>query len=219
MSRSARLAKILIVDDHPMVREGMVWRLSATEDLQVCGQADSEESAMDAAAACLPDLMIIDLSLKSGHGIDLIKRVKSRYSRVKMLVVSGFQESLYAERALRAGADGYLNKQDSGEKLLEAIRTVLNGDRYVSPEVSRRLIAQAIGQRNSTLQPMESLTNRELEIHRLIGQGKTSGAMARQLGVSTHTIDSHRENIKRKLGLRNSAELSRHAVQYLMENC
>lgn len=211
-------AKILIVDDHPMVREGMAMRIAAQRDLQVCGEAATEEEALALAQQTDPDLIIIDISLKSGHGLELIKQIKSRHPAVRMLVVSGFQESLYGERALRSGAMGYLNKQESSEKLIEAIRTVLRGDRFVSADLTRRLIAQALGSHGAAQDPFEQLTDRELEIFRLIGQGLTSSAIARRLHLSSHTIDTHRENIKRKLGAQDAAELNRQAVQWLLEN-
>lgn len=211
-------ARILIVDDHPMVREGMGMRISAQRDLEVCGEAATEDEALVLAKQTSPDLIIVDISLKSGHGLELVKQVKSRHPTVKMLVVSGFQESLYGERALRAGALGYLNKQDSNEKVLEAIRTVLKGERFVSPELSRRLVAQALDGRGEARTPIELLTDRELEIFRMIGEGQTSGAIASRLFLSTHTIDTHRENIKRKLGAKNSRELNRQAVQWVLEN-
>jgi DNA-binding NarL/FixJ family response regulator len=137
---------------------------------------------------------------------------------VKMLVISGFQESLYAERACRAGAMGYLNKQESSEKMIEAIRTVLSGERFLSPEISRRLISQALGSSDRTKTPIEQLTDRELEIFRMIGEGLPTGLIASRLFLSTHTIDTHRENIKRKLALSNAAELTRAAVRWLLEN-
>ena len=210
--------KILIVDDHPLVREGMAMHISAERDLEVCGEATTEDEALALVGETNPDLVIVDISLKSGHGIELIKRIKSRYLRSKMLVVSGFQESLYAERAMRAGAMGYLNKQESNEKLLEAIRAVLDGGRYTSPAMTRRLAAQALGSRGATEDPIAQVTDRELEIFRMIGQGLTTGAIASQLHLSTHTIDTHRENIKRKLGAKTGGELSRQAVQWVLEN-
>ncbi len=218
MSQLLEPARILIVDDHSMVREGLRLRISAFSDLEVCGEAVSEEEAMLLVKQTSPQLIIVDISLKDGHGIELIKRVKSDYPNIKMLVSSGFQESLYAERALRAGALGYLNKQDSGEKVIEAIRTVLRGERYVSPEITQRLVNQALGTKHESKDPIDLLTDRELEIFRMIGQGLTSGAIAESLLLSSHTIDTHRENIKRKLGLKNAAELSRQAVQFLLEN-
>ena len=210
--------KILIVDDHSMVREGLILRISAYPDLEVCGEAATEEEAMVLVKQTQPGLVIVDISLKSGHGIELIKRIREFSSTIKILVSSGFQESLYAERALRAGALGYLNKQDSGEKVIEAIHTVLRGDRYVSAAITQRLVSQALGNRSEAADPIASLSDRELEIFRMIGNGKTSGSIADELFLSTHTIDTHRENIKRKLGLKNAAELSRSAVQFLLEN-
>jgi len=211
-------AKILIVDDHPMVREGLTMRISTQPDLAVCGEAATEEEALSRVQQTSPDLVIVDISLKSGHGLEVIKQVKSRYPAVKMLVLSGYQESLYAERALRAGALGYLNKQESNDKVLDAIRTVLRGQRYISPEIAQRLVAQALGDTNETQAPVECLTNRELEIFRMVGEGMTSGAIANSLFLSTHTIDTHRENIKRKLNLKNAGELTRAAVQWVLEN-
>ncbi len=210
--------RILIVDDHSMVREGLRLRLSAFPDLMICGEATTEDEAIEMVNKTNPDLVIVDISLKRGHGIELIKRIKAMDPKVKMLVSSGFQESLYAERALRAGALGYLNKQDSGEKVIDAIRTILRGERYVSAAITERLVSQALGNRSESADPIDTLTDRELEIFRSIGNGKTSGAIAQELFLSIHTIDTHRENIKRKLGVKNAAELSRHAVQFLLEN-
>ena len=218
MTKSHASTRILIVDDHPMVREGLAMRIALQSGLEVCGEAASEDEALALVSQTNPDLILVDISLKSGHGIELIKQVKSRHPSVKMLVVSGFQESLYAERSLRAGALGYLNKQESNEKVIEAIRTVLRGERFVGPEISRRLINQALSGVDMTKTPIEQLTDRELEIFRMIGEGLISGVIAEQLFLSVHTIDTHRENIKRKLGLRNATELSRAAVQWLLEN-
>lgn len=211
-------ARILIVDDHPMVREGLRLRMSTQPDLQVCGEAETEQQALVLVQEFNPDLVLIDISLKTGHGIDLVKQIKSRHPTVKMLVISGFQESLYAERALHAGALGYLNKQESNDKVLIAIRTVLAGQHYFSPEITQRLIKQALGTPLEKKTSIESLTDRELEIFRMIGQGLTSGAIANSLFLSTHTIDTHRENIKRKLNLKNAGELTRAAVQWVLEN-
>lgn len=210
--------RILIVDDHPMVREGLATRIALHSDLEVCGEAATEGEALALVKQTNPDLILVDISLKGGHGIELIKQVKSSHPSIKMLVVSGYQESLYAERSLRAGALGYLNKQESNEKVIEAIRTVLRGERFVGPQITRRLMNQALGGADLTKTPIEQLTDRELEIFRLIGEGLSSGVIAEQLFLSVHTIDSHRENIKRKLGLMNATELSRSAVQWLLEN-
>lgn len=218
MTKRHSPAKILIVDDHPLVREGLALRISLHSDLEVCGEADTEDTALALAKETAPDLVLVDISLKSGHGIELIKRIRALDPAIRMLVVSGFQESLYAERAFRAGALGYLNKQESNEKMIEAIRTVLAGERFLSPEISRRLVEQALGASDVTKTPIERLTDRELEIFRMIGEGLTTSAIAERLFLSTHTIDTHRENIKRKLAVSNAAELSRTAVQWLLEN-
>lgn len=193
-------------------------RISLHQDLNVCGEADCEDDALKLVKDLSPDLVLVDISLKRGHGIELIKRIRALNPAVRMLVVSGFQESLYAERAFRAGASGYLNKQESNEKLIEAIRTVLSGERFLSPEISRRLIEQALGASGSQKTPIESLTDRELEIFRMIGEGLTTSVIANRLYISTHTIDTHRENIKRKLTVKTAAELSRAAVQWFLEN-
>jgi DNA-binding NarL/FixJ family response regulator len=218
MTKRPGPVRILIVDDHPSVREGLALRISLHADLEVCGEAESEEQAIELVRQTKPDLVLVDISLKSGHGLELIKRIRSMDPSVKMLVISGFQESLYAERACRAGAMGYLNKQESSEKMIEAIRTVLAGERFLSPEISRRLISLALGSSDGKKTPIQQLTDRELEIFRMIGEGLSTGLIASRLFLSTHTIDTHRENIKRKLNLNSAAELSRAAVQWVLEN-
>jgi DNA-binding NarL/FixJ family response regulator len=194
--------RILIVDDHPLVRQGLSLNLTAQPDFEVCGEVETEHEALEMAEKMQPDLMLIDISLRSGNGIEVIKQVKNRHPKIKMLAISAFEENFYGERVLRAGASGYLNKQESQTRLLEAVRTVLRGERFVSFQLSRRLIAQAL----------------ELEVFRMIGQGLTTGVIASKLHLSRHTIDSHRENIKRKIGARNSGELNRKAIQWFLEN-
>ncbi len=210
--------RIMIVDDHPMMRDGLNMRISSQEDMEVCGEAATENAAVELFRQLCPDLVLIDISLKEGNGIELVKRIRLLNAATKMLVVSTFQESLYAERALRAGALGYLNKNESNEKLLEAIRTVLRGDRYVSAETTQRLVSQALGKRDVMDDPIEKLTDRELEIFRLIGTGITTSGIADQLFLSTHTVDTHRENIKKKLGAKTGADLNRKAIQSMLEN-
>jgi len=218
MTNPSSPKRILIVDDHPSVRAGLSLRITLHSDLEVCGEADSEDEAFKLVIQSSPDLVLVDISLKNGNGIELLKRIRTYDSTIKMLVVSGFQESLYAERACRAGAMGFLNKQESSVKLIEAIRTVLAGERFLSPAMTRRLINQSLGVRDKTKSPIESLSNRELEIFRMIGEGLTSGAIAERLLLSPYTIDTHRENIKRKLDISNATELARAAVQWLLEN-
>ena len=215
---STTIVKILIVDDHPMVRDGISMRIRTQRDLVVCGEAASEEEAFVKVKETTPDLMIVDISLRVGNGIAVVKQVKVDYPSVKILVVSGFQESLYGERALRAGAMGYLNKQESNEKLLEAIRTVLAGNYFASHETLQRLVKQGLGNREEQRTPIEHLTNRELEVFRMIGEGLASSVIAEKLILSPHTIDTHREKIKRKLNIKSAGELTRTAVQWVLEN-
>ncbi len=219
MTNSQQLARILIVDDHPLVREGLAARISAQPDMQVCGEADDVAQGFASFVAESPDLTIVDLSLKTGHGLDLIKEVLVHTPKAKILVISAYDETLYAERALRAGAMGYIGKEECRESVISAIRAVLEGRRYLSPDMTQRLVGQAIAGRDSTpATPLVKLTDRELQVFQLIGQGLTSGAIARQLHLSSHTIDTHREKIKLKLNLKSGAELTQQAVQWVLEN-
>lgn len=218
MTKFRTKSRIVIVDDHPMMRDGLTLRISSQGDMEVCGEAATENAAIEIVKQLCPDLVLIDISLREGNGIELVKRIRLLNATTKMLVVSTFQESLYAERALRAGALGYLNKNESNEKLIEAIRTVLRGDRYVSAETTQRLVSQALGKRALLDDPLESLTDRELEIFRLIGAGVSTSAIADQLFLSTHTVDTHRENIKKKIGAKTGAELNRLAIHSMLEN-
>jgi DNA-binding NarL/FixJ family response regulator len=212
--------KILIVDDHPMMREGLAARITAQPDLATCGEACDINDALAQFKASQPDLIIVDLSLKTGHGLDLIKEIRARDEKVKILVVTAFDESLYAERSLRAGAQGFINKQELQESILDAIRTVLDGRRYLSDTMTQRLVARAVGGKDSNAHgdPVERLSDRELEVFTLIGRGKTTSAIANQLHLSVHTIDSHREKIRHKLNLKNGAELTQRAVQWVLES-
>jgi DNA-binding NarL/FixJ family response regulator len=211
--------KILIVDDHPLVREGLASRITRQPDMEICGEAADVNEALALVKTTNPDLVIVDLSLRLSHGTDLIKQVKARGEGTKMLVSSMYDESLYAERVLRAGAMGYINKQEMPEKVIEAIRQVLAGKVYLSPSMTDRLLSRAIGKTGEIERsPIEKLSNRELEIFRLIGRGLTTRQIAKDLHLSVKTVETHRENIKSKLSVSNSAELSRQAVQWVLEN-
>jgi DNA-binding NarL/FixJ family response regulator len=213
-------AKILIVDDHPLMREGLAARLSSQPDMCVCGEACDINDALSLFKSTEPDLVIVDLQLKTGHGLDLIKELRARNQTAKMLVVSAYDESLFAERAMRAGAMGYINKQEVQEKIIDAVRTVLSGRRFLSDQMTQRLVSQAVGGRSeaATTDPVARLSDRELEVFQLIGQGKSTRSIAKQLHLSVHTIDSHREKIRHKLNLANGAELTQRAVQWMLEN-
>jgi DNA-binding NarL/FixJ family response regulator len=208
---------VAIVDDHPLVREGLAARIAAQPDMEVCGEAADIESALELIVTKRPSLAIVDIALRNGHGIDLIKRIVAAGVNTRMLVVSAYDESFFAERALRAGALGYINKQELQGQVVEALRTVLRGERYLSAVMAQRLIAQAIGSK-VVHGGTETLTDRELQIFQLIGRGKSTREIAQELNVSVHTIDSHREHIRAKLDLRSGTELIQRAVQWHMEN-
>jgi DNA-binding NarL/FixJ family response regulator len=218
-STGTKPVKILIVDDHPIVREGLAARIARQPDLAVCGEAEDVNTALELVKSTGPDLVIVDLSLKSGQGLDLIRRIHAFSESTKTLVSSMYDESLYAERALRAGALGYVNKQEMSEKIIEAIRQVLDGKIYLSPNMTERLLHRAVGAQPQLVQsPVETLSDRELEIFKLVGLGKTTRQIAGELHLSIKTVETHRENIKSKLHIVNAAELSREAVQWVMEN-
>lgn len=212
-----RTASILLVDDHPLLRAGLAARLLAEPDLKVVGEAASEAEALELLRNGLPDLAIIDISLRDSSGLDLVRQIRARGNACKVLVISGFRESIYGERALRAGALGFLNKQETDERLLEAVRTVLKGRRFCSPILTQRLMTQALNG-DQELRGVERLTDRELDVYRMIAEGYSSGVIAAKLFISTHTVDTHRENIKRKLGLKSAGELTRSAVHWQLEN-
>jgi len=217
-------SRILIVDDHPLIREGMSAMLTRQEDLIVCGEASDADSALAQIAKLNPDLVILDMSLKSGTGLDVIKQLRSNKNgnadrTTAILVHSMYEDSLYAERVLQAGAMGYVNKQESPETVLSAIRRVLSGKVYLSPELTQRLLDRSVGhQAHLYAGTSDRLTDRELEIFRLIGEAVPTGAIAERLFLSVHTIETHRQNIKKKLGIKNAAELSQRAVQWVLEN-
>jgi DNA-binding NarL/FixJ family response regulator len=213
-----KASKILIVDDHPMVREGLLARISRQPDLEVCGEAVDVAGALEQVKTTSPDLVVVDISLKGGNGIDLIKRIKARNDGTRMLVSSMYEEALYAERAMRAGAMGYINKQEMAEKVVQAIRRVLGGKMYLSPQMTEHMLRRALGGGDADSSPIESLSDREIEIFTLIGRGRTTREIAEELHLSVKTVETHRENIKAKLGIKNSAELGRQAVQWVLEN-
>jgi DNA-binding NarL/FixJ family response regulator len=209
--------RVLIVDDHPLVREGLTARISAQRDLEICGQASDIDQALSLAGSTQPAIMIVDLALKRGSGLELIKKVRAGGASPRILVVSAYAEALFAERALRAGAQGYLNKQEAPGSIIEAIRVLLRGELYLSADMAQRLAGQALSG-NVASRGVEGLSDRELQIFQLIGRGNGTRAIAEQLHLSVHTIESHREKIRIKLDLRNGIELLQRAVQWTLEN-
>jgi len=211
-------ARVLIVDDHPLVREGLATRINSRLGLEICGEAADVDEALLLLDRDNPDLVIVDLTLRSGHGLEVIKKAAKRQPATKFLVVSAHDESLYARRALEEGAPGYVNKREAQNNIIAAVSTVLRGERYLSEAMTRQLVGTAIGKHRTRAGGIESLSDRELEIFDLIGRGKSTKAIASDLHLSIHTIETHRENIRAKLGLRNGAELTRSAVQWALES-
>lgn len=214
---SVRRARIVVVDDHPLVREGLAARIGTQPDLEVCCQADDSAVALELIRAGNPDLVIVDVALKNGSGLGLVKALSAEGNGVRILVVSAYDEELFAERMLRAGAHGYVNKQELHGSVLEAIRAVLAGEIYLSAGLAQRLASEAVAGRRNT-RGLEQLSDRELQIFELIGRGAGTRAIAAQLHLSVHTVESHREHIRAKLNLRNGTELLRRAVLWTLES-
>lgn len=206
--------RVVLVDDHPLFRQGLAQMLAVEPGLLVCGEAADAPQAKRVVAAQRPDLVIVDISLASGDGIELVKDLQAMHPGLPMLVLSMHDEVLYAERALRAGARGYVMKRASTGEVLTAIRQVLAGEFYVSPDIKNRLLQRLTVAGFTPASPLEMLSDRELEVYRLTGDGLTLPQIAKHLQISPSTVESHRARIKAKLGLRTREELVRHAVQW-----
>ena len=213
-------ARVLIVDDHPAVREALALRIDRQADLEVCGEAADLSEALRLIAETRPDVAVIDITLKTANGIDLIKRIRDRNDHVRILVWSMHSEALYAERALRAGALGYVNKDQATERIVEAIRRVLQGKVYLSEAMTERLLQRAVGGEREEVarSPLDVLADRELEVFRLIGGGAKTAEIAERLHLSVKTVETYRERIRQKLDLADGTELARYATQWLLEN-
>jgi DNA-binding NarL/FixJ family response regulator len=208
--------RVLIVDDHPLLRKGISQLIDQEKDLAVVGEAEDAHKAMTAIEQTRPDIALIDITLNGTSGIELLKDVKVRFPKLKMLVLSMHEESVYAHRALRAGASGYIMKQEGTEKVLLALRKVLQGEVYLSERLGNRMLHTLVnGRASPTSSPVESLSDRELEVFSLIGQGHGTRAVAEKLHLSIKTIESHRAHIKEKLNLQNASELVHHAIQWV----
>jgi len=211
--------RILIVDDHPAVREGLAVRIAGQKDMEVCGEAEGIVKALELFHSTRPDVVVVDIQLKKGDGLDLVKRIKARDNLAQVLVWSMYPDKLYAKRALNAGALGYINKACSTARIVEAIRRVREGKVYLSEEMAELLLRHAVGGAESVkLSPVETLSDRELEVFRLIGQGLSPVQLAAELHLSRHTIDTHKQRIKEKLGLATASELTQAAVRWVIED-
>ncbi|MDY6932794.1 MAG: response regulator transcription factor [Spirochaetota bacterium] len=209
---------IVLVDDHPIIREGIKQVVEKADDLKVCGGASDASEAMVLINKHKPDIVIVDISLGGSiNGIDLVRSIRERFPEVYTLMLSMHEESLYAERAIRAGARGYIMKEVAPKNIIDAIRTVLKGDLYISDILSKKIIDKLIhGSVDTDGLSIDTLTDREFEIFQLIGNGFSTKEIAKKLNLSIYTVESHRRNIRTKMKLNNSAELTKHAIQWII---
>jgi DNA-binding NarL/FixJ family response regulator len=214
---ASRKSRILVVDDHPIVRQGLALLINQEADLLVCGEAEEAMGAMHVLASSKPDVLIVDISLNGPDGLDLLKNIRNVYPTLPVLILSMHEESIYAERALRAGANGYIMKQEATEKVLVALRRILGGEIYVSDRIANKMLKHYITGsgtlRNSSI---ADLSDRELEVFRLIGEGHGTRQIAEELHLSIKTVESYQAHIKEKLSLRSARELMQHAIQWNM---
>jgi DNA-binding NarL/FixJ family response regulator len=219
-SKTRKRSRILIVDDHPAVREALAIRIGRQRDLEVCGEAADMSEALRLVADTKPDVAVVDISLKTGNGIDLIKRIKDRNHHIRILVWSMHSESLYTERVLRAGALGYINKDQATDRIVEAIRRVLAGKVWLSDAMAERMLQRAVGDGREivTRSPLDALADRELEVFRLIGEGVKTADIAERLHLSVKTVETYRDRIRQKLDLSDGTTLARYATQWVLEH-
>ena len=209
--------KILLVDDHPLVREGIAALIRTTPELIVSAEVGNAEEALSVISKEVPDLVLLDISLPGTDGIELLKDLHARHPRMHVLVLSMHEETVYAERALRAGAHGFIMKQEPGAKVIEAIRCVLRGELYVSPAIAAHMLKQYVSNKQGldTRTSVERLSDRDLQVFTSIGKGMATQEVAVKFGLSVKTIQTYREHIKRKLGLRNATDLVHHATHWV----
>jgi DNA-binding NarL/FixJ family response regulator len=211
-------ARVLLVDDHPIVRQGLGQLINEEPDLAIVAEAEDFPQALAAVDASQPDVAIVDISLKDRSGIELIKEIRAKRPELPILVLSMHDESLHAERVLRAGAKGYIMKQEATEQVMNAIRRVLRGEVYLSDRMASRMVNRLVtGPQNAGGSPIERLSDREFEVFQMIGNGVGPSEIAEKLGLSVKTVETHRERIKEKLNLASGSELIRYAMQYVMD--
>ncbi|MCI0746835.1 MAG: response regulator transcription factor [Verrucomicrobia subdivision 3 bacterium] len=207
--------RVLLVDDHPVLRRGLAQMINQEPDMMVCGEAEDAGKGFELVGTLNPDVAVVDISLKTGNGIELVKNVKARYPELPVLMLSMHDESLYAERALRAGSRGYIMKEEASEQVLLAIRRVLTGDIFLSERMKSKMINQLANGVRTVVSPLEQLTDRELQVFRLIGEGHSTRQIASELHLSVRTVEAYREYIKSKLNLKNATELVQHAFHWV----
>ncbi len=208
--------KVFLVDDHPLVREWLTQLIQREGDMAVCGEAEDTQEALKAIEETQPDVVIADITLKTTHGLELVKDLQSRHPSMPVLVLSMHDESLYAERVLRAGARGYITKQEATKRILLAIRQVLSGQIYISEKMASRMVHKMVlGRAEEQRSPIERLTDRELEVFQLIGRGQGTRRIAEELHLGIKTVESYRARIKEKLKLEDGTQLLQHAIQWV----
>ncbi len=211
--------KVFIVDDHPIIREGLAQMINREPDLAVCGDAQEMHEALQAIEVHKPHILIVDISLNGPDGLDLLKNIRSKDPSLPVLILSMHDESIYAERALRAGANGYIMKQEATERVLVALRRILNREIYVSDRVADKMLRRFVGGAHSSevkRSPLDALSDRELEVLHLIGEGHGTRQIAEELHLSIKTVESYQSHLKDKLSLKNSRELMQYAIQSAM---
>lgn len=211
--------RVFVVDDHPIVRQGLTQLIERENDLMVCGQAEGARATLDSLNSIRPDIMILDISLEGPDGIELLKEIRLRDSSLPVLILSMHDESLYAERALRAGAHGYIMKHEATDKVLTAIRCIIGGEIYVSDRLARHLVQRYMNS-SSNVRPcvVEDLSTREREVFRLVGQGLSTREIAETLHLSVKTVETHYAHIKEKLCLKNTRALVHYAADWLQRD-
>jgi DNA-binding NarL/FixJ family response regulator len=215
MISHTKKCRVLLVDDHPIVRQGLALLIDREADLCVCGEAEGAHSAFHAIQTLRPDVVVLDISLNGPDGLDVLKEIRSKTANLPVLILSMHDESIYAERAMRAGAKGYIMKQEATEKVLVAIRRILQGEVYLSDRLTNTMLQQYVrGGAPAKSSPLVNLTDRELEVFRLIGEGHGTRQIAEELHLSVKTIESYQAHIKDKLALRNARELVQHAIEW-----
>ncbi|HSY17103.1 MAG TPA: response regulator transcription factor [Candidatus Acidoferrales bacterium] len=207
--------KVLLVDDHPLVREGLVNLINQQPDLEICGEAGNEVQALELISQTRPDVAVVDISLETGSGIELLKNIKAYHPAVKSLVLSMHDEGLYAERALHAGARGYIMKREAAKKVIAGIQAVHAGQLYVSEKIAAVMAEKFVGGKSSAnASPIEALSDRELQVFELLGQGQSTRQISENLHVGFKTVQAYQARIKEKLQLANASELMRAAIRW-----
>ena len=213
-SESVTKKSVFIVDDHPLLRQGLALLINREKDLAVCGEAEEAQTAIREITAKKPDILIADISLNGPDGLDMLKNLRTLYPNLPVLILSMHDESIYAERAMRARANGYIMKQEATEKVLVAVRRILGGDIYLSDRMANKLLHQYISGASADVNSrLSSLSDRELEVFRLIGEGRSTRQIAEKLHLSIKTVETYQAHIKDKLSLHSGRELVQHAIQ------